>query len=472
MMLKAALLTLLLAGTVSAEAVQGTVLEDHSGAPVTTASVKLKTVSGATLKETETDRSGRFVLADVPAGEYLVSVSKTNYASVNARMAAQGDSAQTPILRLIKFGVISGHVTSPRTGGAATAIEVVSDGQIPRSYSGTIAANGDFRIFGISPGRYQLAAPLLAATASEPVRGMALYPSNSQPREFAINGGEEFAIPEFTVSKDGASFISGKVTGPGTPQIFSLALVDPDHPSIRLMTALTAEGGAFHFDSILPGAYDLYATGPVTPAPSYFARVHLVLNSQRVENIELVLKPGRPVEFAMGSGKAVAPNVPCSSDGIVTLQVVGQWGFVRDMKLTAPISPSVPARIENVGPGAFNVSVRSTNGNCIGVTPPLLDLRKDAAPERATVVFQPLPSIHGSAAIGNVVVLRDLTPGHDSPVQAIFANSAAEFHFDGLAPGRYCVTPLPSNDPIPHWSPESGCSAPIIELAAGEAKSL
>ena len=77
-MLKAAFLIVLLAGPASAEVVQGTVLEDHSGAPVTAASVRLKAITGATLKETNTDRNGRFVLPDIPTGEYLVSVSKAN----------------------------------------------------------------------------------------------------------------------------------------------------------------------------------------------------------------------------------------------------------------------------------------------------------------------------------------------------------------------------------------------------------
>jgi hypothetical protein len=352
------------------------------------------------------------------------------------------------------------------------AVEVVSVGQIPRSHSGTIDANGDFRIFGIPPGRYQLIAPLNAATASGPVRGMALYPSNSQPREFVITGGEEFAIPEFTVSTNGVSSISGKVTGPGTPQMFSVMLAESEHPSIALMTVLTAEGGAFRFDGILPGSYDLYARGAFIAPPSLFAHVHLVLNSQKVENMELVLKPGRPVEFAIGASKTVTSNSGCSPDGMITLQAVGAWALNRDLTLTAPIAPSAPARIENAGPGPFIVTVRSSTGNCIGVTPALLDLRRDAALERATVVFQQLSSIHGSTAYGDVVVLRDVTTGHDSPVQAIFAISIAEFHFDGLAPGRYCVTTQPSNDPIPHWSPESGCSVPIIDLAAGEAKRL
>jgi hypothetical protein len=355
-------------------------------------------------------------------------------------------------------------------GGIIVAIEQVAEGQIPRSYSGMISATGEFRIFGIPPGRYQLAAPFSAGTNPEPLRGMALYPNSTRPREFVVTGGEQYDVQDFFVPVGGSSSISGKVIGPGAPQPYSLTLVESGHPSIRLMVALTAMDGTFHFDSIFPGTYDLYAAGPLTP-PSFFARVHLVLNSQRIENMELTLKPGRTVEFATDA-RNTSTNSPCSPDGVITLQAVGNWVMVRDLKLTAPIAPSAPARIENVAPGPFNVAARSTTGNCTGVTVAGIDLRKDTPAERATVVFQPPSSIRGTATSGNVVVLRDLTPGRDSPVQALFGNSAAEYRFDGLAPGQYCVATHSAIDVIPRWSPESGCSNSIIDLSPGELKRL
>ncbi|HET9129625.1 MAG TPA: carboxypeptidase-like regulatory domain-containing protein, partial [Terriglobia bacterium] len=436
--------------------------------PLSSASVKVKNSAGTTLKEMDTDRAGRFVIPDLPGGEYLVSISKSNYSTINVRMTAQPDAAPVPVLRMIKFGVISGHITSPRTGGSVTVIEQVSEGQIPRTFSATINPAGEFRIFGIPPGRYLLTAPLTAATASGPVRGMAIYPNHSRPREFVITGGEEYSIPEFALPADSMSSISGKVTGPGTPQIFSLALVESAHPSIRLMVALTQEGGAFRFDSILPGTYDLIATGPVTPAPSLFAHTRLVLNSQKVDNLDLVLKPGRSIEFSVDAESR------CAADGTLTLQAIGSWALVRDLKLTKPISPTSPARFENVAPGPFNVSVQGSSGKCIGVASTGIDLRNDAPPEHATVVFHPLSSIHGPTSFGNIMVLRDVTAGRESAptIDAIVGNTAKDFRFDDLLPGQYCLTTMSATDVIPHWSPETGCSTPIIELAPGESKGL
>jgi hypothetical protein len=469
-MIKAVLLILVFASAASAQMVRGIVLEDHTGAPVPAASIKLKSSNGTTLKEMDSERNGQFAFPDLPAGEYIVSIGKTNFVTVNARLTAQPDTGSLPVLRMIKYGVISGHMTSPRAGGTAVAIERVSEGQVPRSYTGMVNAAGEFRIFGIAPGRYHLAAALTAATLPEPIRGMALYPNNAQPREFVISGGEQFEGLQFFVPGTGNSYISGKVTGPGPSQPYSLTLVESDHPSFRLMAALTAMDGTFHFDNVLPGTYNLYASGPVTPPPSLFAQVHLVLNSQRVENMELVLKPGRTVEFAIDTNRRPV-NSACSPDGTITLQTAGTWAMVRDQKLTAPIAPSSPAHFENVGPSRFNVTAKSTSGNCIGVTVATVDLSKDGTSEPATVVFQPPSSIRGMADAGSAVILRDVTPGREA-IHAVFAAVASEFLFDGLAPGQYCITTQSAADTIPHWSPEAGCENPVVDLKPGESRRL
>jgi hypothetical protein len=140
MMLRALFLTFILSASASAEVVQGTVLEDHSGAPMLAASIKLKTISGTTLKEMDTDRTGSFVIPDVPAGEYQVTVTKSNYASVNARIMAQRDGAAPSVFRLIKYGVISGRVTSPRMGATVVAIE-----QVPGGHDGRKRRVSNFR---------------------------------------------------------------------------------------------------------------------------------------------------------------------------------------------------------------------------------------------------------------------------------------------------------------------------------------
>ena len=456
-------------GIARAEVIRGTVLEDHSGTALPAASVRLKTSTGVTVKETETDRSGGFEFLDLAAGVYQVSVTRSNYVSLNARMAVRNASAALPVLRLIKHGVISGHITSPRTGGTVVVVEKVPQNQIPRSYSGGINAIGEFRIFGIPPGRYVLAVPFNSANTSPGVaRGIALYPTNTKPREFEIAGGEQYEVSDFVIQPGGASTISGTISSPAGPQVYTLTMVPSDYPSIRVQITRTAMDGTFKLDNVYPGKYDLYASGPVMP-PSFFAHVHLDLHSQNLENMEIRLQPGRTVEFMLPPGK-LQPG--CSPDGTLTLQSLGSWPLVRDQKITVHLSPQqVPTRLENVGPTLFAVNAQSTTGGCTGLTERLLDMTGNVPPQRVIMGFQPPGAIHGSPPAEGGVILRDVTPGREAPVQAVFPSSP-EFRFEGLAPGQYCVAKTSATDAVSRWTPEGGCGNAVVELAPGESKGL
>ena len=453
-------------GFARAEVIRGIVIEDHSGAALLAVSVRLKTAAGVTVKETESDRSGGFEFSDVAAGVYQVSVTKQNYASLNARMAAADASAPSAVLRLIKYGVISGHITSPRMGGTLIVIEQVPQYQIPRSYSGMIDAAGNFRIFGIPPGRYVLAAPFSSAnTMAGVARGMALYPTDAKPREFEIAGGEQYDVPDFVVQSGGTSIVSGTISSPAGPQIYTLTIVPTDYPSVRMQLTLTDMVGKFKLDNFHPGSYELYASGPVMP-PSFFAHVHLDLHGQN-EDLDIHLQPGRPVEFVLPPD---SPHSGCSPDGTLTLQSLGNWPLVRDQKITTHITPQpAPTRIENVGPTLFAVSVQSTTGGCTGTTERLFDMTGNVPPQRVIMGFQPPGVIHGAAAGAGVVILRDLTPGREGPVQALFPNSS-EVRFEGVAPGQYCVAKRSATDVTARWTAESGCGNAVIELAPGESK--
>ncbi len=454
-------------GVARAEVLRGTVLEDHSDAAVLAASVRLKTAAGVTVKETQTGRSGGFEFLDVAAGVYRVSITKANYASLDAAMTATQASTAIPVLRLVKYGVIAGHITPPRNGGAVLVIEQVPLHRIPRTYSGMIDAAGDFRVYGIPPGRYVLSAPFISANTLPGVaRGFALYPANARPREFEIAGGEQYDVPDFVVQPQGTSTISGRISSPAGQQTYTLTITPSDYPSVRAQLTLTAADGAFKLDNFQPGAYELYASGPVMP-PSFFEHVHLDLHGQNVENLDIRLQPGRTVEFVVAPD---SPHAGCSPDGTLTLQSLGFWPLVRDQKIIAHIATQqAPTRIENVGPTLFAVSAQSTSGGCTGVTEPLFDMRGNVPPQRVILGFQPPGMIHGDARGANVILLRDVTPGREAPVQAVFPGSP-EFRFEGLTPGRYCFTKKSATDLSPRWLSAADCEQTAIELAPGESK--
>lgn len=102
---------LLALGLVSAraEVLGGRVLEDHSGAPLASAELRVAREGVRKLvAELETDASGRFRAEGIPAGDYRIEISKPNYVSTTVRARVEGSADS--LFRLVRYGVIAGKV--------------------------------------------------------------------------------------------------------------------------------------------------------------------------------------------------------------------------------------------------------------------------------------------------------------------------------------------------------------------------
>src|SRR5271157_5956528 len=109
----AAVLLFALALPAAAETLAGKVVEDHSGNPL--ASVELRAAKDGVrqlVADLETDANGRFQAEGIPAGEYRVEISKANYVSTTLRVRV-GPGSGAMLMRLVRFGVISGRVADP-----------------------------------------------------------------------------------------------------------------------------------------------------------------------------------------------------------------------------------------------------------------------------------------------------------------------------------------------------------------------
>src|SRR5215475_9019180 len=129
------------------------VLEDRSGEPVAAANVRLSDVDGKVIKEVETGPDGRFAIRDLAQRQYRVAITKRNYASLQGFVSASSEGAIPLVFRLVRGGVITGHIF-PAQSGRIVAIEKVPDGQVPRTFQAEIDRSGEYRLFGIPPGRY------------------------------------------------------------------------------------------------------------------------------------------------------------------------------------------------------------------------------------------------------------------------------------------------------------------------------
>src|ERR1700682_2775689 len=99
-----------LGSVASATTIKGRIVEDHSGSPVASASVRIVKVGVRGLQaDLETDGDGRFDAPELTEGDYRIEISKPNYlnATVRLRLTAGETSSN---LRMVRCGVITGHV--------------------------------------------------------------------------------------------------------------------------------------------------------------------------------------------------------------------------------------------------------------------------------------------------------------------------------------------------------------------------
>jgi len=201
----------------------GRVLEDHSGAPLPRVEIRsTRSNAPGAVAETETNGQGQFQTPDLPAADYLLRAARINYSTIAIRAGAK----TSPVLCLVRYGAIAGHIRDSR-GTAAPSAQIVAiseTAQFP-----VFASNGTFRIFGFPPGRYRV-----ATVTADTRRGVIFYPTNSQPRELTIAGGEDYGGVDFLVPGGDLHSIGGAINAPDDGKYKGLTLVSAEHPELKI----------------------------------------------------------------------------------------------------------------------------------------------------------------------------------------------------------------------------------------------
>jgi hypothetical protein len=135
---------------------RASVIEDHSGHAVISAEMQIAKPGVAELvADIESDGNGTFEPVDLGDGDYVVRISKTNYieTSIRIRTASLGERL---VIRLVRCGSIGGRVADLNGAPVANAYIYALGGTQPVDVE--TDANGEYRIFGLKPGKYRIAA--------------------------------------------------------------------------------------------------------------------------------------------------------------------------------------------------------------------------------------------------------------------------------------------------------------------------
>ncbi len=455
---------------VLAEGLAGRLVQDHSGAAVASADVKVyRTGERWLAADLESDGEGRFHAEGLEAGEYRIEASKPGYVSTTLPLRIGAGETAKPMLRLVRCGVIWGRVTN----AAGQPVRPAHVGVMTRAAGGVLQLvrqrgmftavdeQGKYRLYNLIPGEYMVAVTYGASASQVSSTGM-LPPLGStgsgallHERAFTVTGGEEYKDIDFTVLP-GASFaVSGKVELPAPKQSFWVALTPVDRPLLASAVTPAEDDGAFRIEGVTAGSYNLFAFGPVTGrgggggstgANPAFARMRVDIAGQNVTG--LTLSPRK------GAAAALRLKAPAAcKQASVSVMLLEDWGARVDK--TVQVTADKDTVVPNLPPGRYEL-VAQPSGNCYQTGEATVDLTSGEA-EPVAIAMAPAGSIRGRLIGGKpadfaVVLAAEKAFGGEQALRVALPDADGRFVFDVLPPGQYRIAAHPlTESPRTRW---------------------
>ncbi|HTQ57296.1 MAG TPA: carboxypeptidase-like regulatory domain-containing protein [Bryobacteraceae bacterium] len=273
-----------------------------------------------------TDDHGRFAMKGIEPGKYNFSVQHAGFADTwyGARRPGRegatlsldaGQQLTDVIFRMTPQAVIAGRILDA-DGDPVQGVQLVTVRYqylmgkrqlVPAGHASTDDL-GEYRLFGLAPGRYYLQAirrdaPALmmatrvaAKTAGESYVAT-YYPGVTDPGNatlLELEPGTQLRGMDFTLSKARSVTVRGHLNFPaGVSHQFAMMMLMPRNRTVWLgmRRRLVDANGSFELTGVTPGSYNL-STSLRDGAKTYFAYQHLEVESGNIDGLTLNLSAG------------------------------------------------------------------------------------------------------------------------------------------------------------------------------------
>jgi len=289
---------------------EGKVLNSVTGEPLRKAHVTLVNLTRTSSTHAVTGEAGGFSFADLEAGSYILSAQRSGFGaeknglgSVVRLSLAAGEEKHDIVFRLTPLGAIAGRILDEdgdpiQVRVSALAYEYTRSGrQLVERGGGSTNDLGEYRIFGLQPGRYYLRAG--GEDRAEEAYASAYYPATSDPAAAAaleLNAGGQLRGIDMTLHATRVTSVRGRaIMPPGCNDLEVGWTTVAAHGSSSHRTGVREQDGKFDLPGIPPGPF--FLTAQCTAGDQrYSARVPLQSGGGDLDGIELRLLP--PIELA------------------------------------------------------------------------------------------------------------------------------------------------------------------------------
>ena len=400
MIAHAVVLSLLLAAAQTATAVappkesaviSGVVVDLDSGTPVRSAVVSLSQSYGRGLSRTATtDAAGRFEIADLPGGEYVLSVIRFGYLPTNFGeqrpggpgsiiTLADAETRDDVVVPISRGGIISGRVFNEH-GDAVAGVQVQAmryrfeDGKrvLQPAFMDRTDDRGDFRLFTLLPGEYYVYAEpraafgfgALAAPGPRSISGAAgfvgaigtYHPNSSTParaRPVTVVSSRETTGINVVLATGKPARVRGRAVTAGGEALSRVSLaMKGGFAGIAPVTILVTvrEDGWFEAPTVAPGEYIVTArSGP--DADAEMARVEITVAGD-IDDLLLVGARGGSLRGAITTEDGDAVPLPAAQ---ISVRLVPVTNERAQPSSTAPVQPDYTFELKELV-GSFRLA--------------------------------------------------------------------------------------------------------------------
>jgi hypothetical protein len=473
--------------------VSGVVTDSATGAPLPRTHVAVMVLgnTGVQTFSTVTDAEGKFTIGGLPPGRFILNVDHVGYvapASGNRLSDSQlrPDEKKDGLkLTLTPTGGISGRVLNAE-GGAAQGAIVSLEPATPGVNLVTSDEKGQFRISGVPPGRYRLAAnpavmPFPPEIRTDGTREVHLartyYPDAltvKAGQRVEVGAGAETLGIDIRLVRTPVVTLSGRVLdvpAGGKTQVRAVASAATGG-GVQMAGYVKADG-SFQIWQLDPGKYTLIATntsqGPGLQRGVQSAPVEVEVSGMDIEHIDLPMIQPFDVSVQLRFDDAKARELPMMQARPVPGQPPPAQGAPpQPMQRRVMLRPEGQAFV-NVGQSMFQpieigaddsftlekllplryqllpmwgVYVKSVTVGDVETEGDILDLRNGPAGAINVTVGSVMGEVlgvvsdsSGPAAGARVVMVSDRSPGGNF----MFGVSAADgtYKFAAVPPGKY-----------------------------------